>query len=227
MAKQGRPRELVRYEFSGIYQLTNTINSHIYIGQAQNIFTRLNEHRRNRNGTLIYRDCPLYRAIKKYGWDKFEISVIEKVDDILMLNEREVFWINELKPKYNIKEGGNCARGYKHSEDTKNKISETKKASKRNIGSNNPFYGKSHSEETKQKIREAKLGKKISNTSKMKEAYNPERFYKKVVNTNTLEVFNSVSDASKSIGVNQSSLSNCLRGKTKTCGGFKWKYYES
>ena len=228
----GRPRELPNYDFSGIYQLRNTINNKVYIGQAQNILKRFNEHRRNRNGHLIYRDCYLYRAIKKYGWDKFEISVLERVDDLSKLNEREIFWINELSPGYNVKRGGDCARGWRHTEEAKLKMSKTK--SQMYLGKNNPFFGKRHTKETKEKIRQAKLGRKLSDEHKasIKSSRNPERYFKKVIKINAttneeIECYNSIKEACKNIGVKQPSLSNCLIGRTKTCAGFKWKYYEN
>jgi len=37
-------------------------------------------------------------------------------------------------------------------------------------------------------------------------------------------VFDTVSDAARSVGVAQSSLSQCLSGVSKTCAGFEWKY---
>lgn len=227
--KQGRPRELPNYDFAGIYQLKNTVNGKIYIGQAQNILKRFNEHRRNRNGHLFYRDCYLYRAIKKSGWSKFEISVLEKVDDVSLLNDREIFWISELNPEYNMKDGGDCARGWHHTEEAKKKMSETK--SKQYLGENNPFYGKKHSEETKKKIAIATSKRKHSpeTISKLKAYYNPERFFKKVgkFDKNTGELlfqYKSVSDAAKQNGVSQSNLSSHLGGRNKTCKGYIFKF---
>lgn len=227
--KQGRPRELPNYDFSGIYQLKNTVNGKIYIGQAQNILQRFNEHRRNRNGHLIYRDCYLYRDIKKYGWQKFEISVLERVDDVLLLNEREIFWINELNPKYNMKDGGDCARGWHHTEETKRKMSETK--SKQYLGENNPFYGKTHSEKTKKKMAKAAKNRRHSEETKLKMRawYKPELFYKRVgkfdKETNELLCeYKSVNDAAKDNGVFQSNMSSHLGGRNKTCKGYIFKF---
>lgn len=42
----------------------------------------------------------------------------------------------------------------------------------------------------------------------------------------TGEVFESINIAAKAINRDQSSLSKCLRGKTKTCAKLHWKYYE-
>ena len=227
--EQGRPRELPNYDFSGIYQLKNMVNDKIYIGQAQNILKRFNEHRRNRNGHLLYRDCYLYRAIKKYGWDKFEISVLERVDDLSLINDKEIFWIGELNPEYNMKEGGDCARGWHHTEEAKNKMSKTK--SKMYLGENNPFFGKKHTEETKRKIADKMQGKKLSeeHKAKIKATYNPNRFYKKVAKYDLLSMekiieYNSVSEAANDNSVKQATLSNHLTGKTKTCNGFIFKY---
>ena len=42
---------------------------------------------------------------------------------------------------------------------------------------------------------------------------------------NLLKIWSCISDATKEIGVLQSSISNCLSGLSNTAGGFKWKYY--
>ena len=40
----------------------------------------------------------------------------------------------------------------------------------------------------------------------------------------TGEVFNSITEAAKACGVRQGSLSMCLTGRNKTCGGKHWEY---
>lgn len=49
--------------------------------------------------------------------------------------------------------------------------------------------------------------------------------YKKVRNIDTNEVFNSVQEAASYYKISRTNLSQCLRKRTKTAGGFKWKYY--
>ena len=80
--------------------------------------------------------------------------------------------------------------GKHHSEEHKKKLSE------RNSGEGNPMYGKHHSEETKKKLRE------INN--------------KKVICIETGQVFNSIKEASKYVGVGGSAIGNCLSGRNKT-----------
>lgn len=39
-------------------------------------------------------------------------------------------------------------------------------------------------------------------------------------------IFESVSDASKEMGINRANIAECASGKRKTAGGFKWAYLE-
>lgn len=36
----------------------------------------------------------------------------------------------------------------------------------------------------------------------------------------------SIKEAAKQLGINKSGISNCLRGKTRSCGGYIWKYLD-
>ncbi len=148
---------------SGIYCWYNKINNQLYIGSAIKLTNRINDYFQ----ISYQRDkahLPIIRALKKYGIDSFILYIIEytECDDLLI---REQFWLDSLQPKYNIlKEAGNSA-GFKHSEESKDKMKlkkigfshslETREQmSLSRIGINNSFFGKTHSEISKNKISE-------------------------------------------------------------------------
>lgn len=63
----------------GIYKITNQINGKVYIGQSVDIERRWKDHKtrafNNHNGNSQY-NCPLYRAMRKYGLENFNFSVL-------------------------------------------------------------------------------------------------------------------------------------------------------
>ena len=93
-----------------IYQIINKINGKTYVGKSEhNITKRFKEHCndafKNRNEKR-----PLYAAMRKYGIENFEISLLEETDDP---NEREIFWIEQkgsFKNGYNATKGGDGKR---------------------------------------------------------------------------------------------------------------------
>ena len=119
----------------------------------------------------------IHKALLKYGGassSNFELHVLEYTSssaaaDSDSLFEREQYYIDLLKPSYNmLKKAGSwlgskhtevsllkmkeSRKGWVHSEETKTKISNALS------GSNNPQYGKPHLEETKLKISLANRG---------------------------------------------------------------------
>ena len=132
-----------------IYKITNTLDGKIYVGRTQQklsrrIYKHKYEAKRGRPGVDA--------AIAKYGWEHFTVEVIETCP-IEQLNEREIFWIAELKSKspngYNLTDGGDGCTGFKHTEESRAKISANHADFS---GENNPQYGKPLSEEHKAKI---------------------------------------------------------------------------
>lgn len=101
------------WEASGIYLLVCKANGKRYIGQSKNIKRRLNEHKRCQSFAPV-----ICKAIEKYGWDAFDKIVLEFCP-VEELDEKEIYYIAELKPEYNLTEGGYSPKGYKHSPETK------------------------------------------------------------------------------------------------------------
>ena len=63
---------------SGIYKFENNENGKIYIGQAQNLGVRYNNHFNNHNNkNLKDYNTKFYRALRKYGFECFTYSILE------------------------------------------------------------------------------------------------------------------------------------------------------
>jgi len=84
----------------------------------------------------------IYRALLKNGHANFSLTILEYCEPDKCLIREKHFW-DLFKPKYNIaKEPGAPFSGRKHSEKTKQILSEA------NTGKNNPMFEKNHSDET-------------------------------------------------------------------------------
>lgn len=79
----------------GIYKIENKINGKAYIGQSVNIPARWRRHCVvAHNSTMNGYDYPLYKAIRKYGLENFDFSVLEYCE-LNELNEKEKFYIQK------------------------------------------------------------------------------------------------------------------------------------
>ena len=85
------------------------------------------------------------------------------------------------------------------------------------------MYGKQHSEETKQKIRETLKEKPKSEEFKKKKR-KPILQYTK--DGKFIREWNSATTASKEVKIHQQNICHCCKGRTKSSGGFIWKYKE-
>lgn len=86
----------------GIYVITNKINGYAYIGQSTDIDKRWYNHKSvYKNKSAHEYNYPLYKDMRKFGIDNFDIKIIEKVENKDLLLKKEHYWINLLKPKYN------------------------------------------------------------------------------------------------------------------------------
>lgn len=97
-----------------IYKIQNTINNKVYIGQTiRKVQTRWSEHKRAAySDDEKYENIHLYKAMRKYGIENFDFSIIEYYENIELeeLNKKEIYWIeyyNSYQNGYNMTLGGN------------------------------------------------------------------------------------------------------------------------
>tara|TARA_Y100000004_G_C8810670_1_gene367533 strand:- start:43 stop:699 length:657 start_codon:yes stop_codon:yes gene_type:complete len=105
------------------YKITNTINSKVYIGITTDIARRLRQHKCDAKK----KNRPLYNSIRKYGFDKFNISVVDKKEtwaDICIVEMSIIKKLNAMERQYgyNLSAGGEGAYGVVRSEETKAKL---------------------------------------------------------------------------------------------------------
>lgn len=226
-----------------IYQIRNTENNKVYIGQTRqdNVALRWSEHIKSINSN---QESHLIRAFRHHGLEKFEFSVITWAlnNQLDAIEINEIIKRNSLSPNgYNIREGG--SRGC-HSKESIEKIrkshigkthtDETKeKLRKINLG-------KTHTAETKEKVRKSLLGKPktkeaieksaASRTGLVRSAQVCEKIglsHQVAVEQWSLEgayiqTYPSIKIAMQNTGCND--ISKCCKGKYKQSGGFIWKY---
>ena len=98
--------------------IKNNINNKSYIGQSINIENRWTHHKSELNNNRHINDY-LQNAWNKYGEDNFSFIVIEECKES-ELNEKEIYYINKynsMNNGYNLCEGGNGIRGYRHTKE--------------------------------------------------------------------------------------------------------------
>jgi len=149
---------------SGIYIIINTLNNHRYVGSAVNIKGRWSKHVSDLVRGRHY-NKHLQRAWTKYGKQCFAFYVMEFVSDALLI-EAEQFYIDLLKPEYNILPRAGSPLGVRLSAATKKKIGD---ANRRRVWTGESRakvsaarLGKKHTEDAKKKMSAARKGKKQS-----------------------------------------------------------------
>lgn len=203
----------------GIYKITSP-SGRIYIGESINIYNRWSTYKSLNIATKSQRK--LWRSLNKHGVENHLFEVIEEclIENLLC---RERYW----QDFYDVLNGGlnlrltECGELKQiPSEETKKKISNSQK------GELNHMYGKAQSDEAKKKISIAHKGKLKSEETKLKmsnyrklnhhgfmfEKGNSVAHSNKVINIETLEIYDSISLAAKSIDMKRTTLSKQLNG---------------
>jgi len=161
-----------------VYLTTNLVNGKQYVGDHSSD---------NLNDGYLGSGIVIVKAIKKFGKEKFQREILEQFDSKNKAENSQQKYIeqfNTLVPNgYNISPTGGIHWGGVHSEESKQRMSESKKGISlnkkhkeslrksmigKNKGSSNGMWGKHISKENKQKLSLFHKGKKISEKTKKK-----------------------------------------------------------
>ncbi len=201
----------------------------LYVGKTYDLRKRINCHKcASKKGSSII----LHNSIAKYGWDTHKLEIIETVDDS-RLNEREIFWISEMKTYcYDFPQGMNMTKGGDGQRTTwMHKIEQRATQSKRFTGIGNPFYGKKHTDETKKIISRKNYENNIR-TGKTIPEWGAEKgrevVRRKIIcykNDGSLfKEYPSLSSAAKDLKMTHGSICDSLRYNTWAFGKYTFRY---
>lgn len=201
-----------------IYKITNKINGNVYVGQTiRSIYTRWSQHK-NEAYKENKKHYPLYRAIRKYGCENFNVELIEEVDNAL-LDEREIFWISNYdsyKNGYNQNIGGSspnkidCNKVYELWDDGKSIHEICIECNISNISA-------------KEILKPYKnYSKKESRRRRDMQYYKPVAQYD--LDGSFIAWYPSIQCASENVSIFPISITNACKGKQKTSGGYQWRY---
>ena len=138
----------------GIYILTNNVNGKQYVGMDSEMPNRANQHLRGDT-----KKCRvIHAAIKKYGCENFDVEFIRypgiSRKALYAVEQWKISQLNTKSPNgYNLTDGGEGPSGFKHTDESRRKMSEA-------------HMGKKLSADTRKKMSEARKVKPPWNKGK-------------------------------------------------------------
>lgn len=198
-----------------VYAHINKINGKMYVGITSQ------EVQKRWGYGCGYIESPYFNnAIRKYGWDNFDHEIIAEhlsEDEAKNFEKRLIKELNLTCDKYgyNLTNGGDGVSGYRHTEETKERL--------RNISLNMSY-------ETKMKMKQKKVGviltenhkKKISDSSFNKGTKEVAQYD---INGTFIKKWNSLSEINLTLKIQICDISSCCHMKRKSAGGFIWRFY--
>jgi len=201
-----------------IYIIKSTIKPHkYYVGSTIDFNRRVFEHK---NELIQNKHCNriLQNHSNKYGIGDLSFEIIELIMFKELILSREQFFMNKLKPVFNICKIAGRTDGVVRSAEFKLKVSISKSGKKHNpihsmaksirqkgIKHN---YNYKHTEDAKNRISKSEMKCIIQ--------YN--------LNGNYIKEWESIKEASIVLGICSSSISSCCLKKIKKAGNYKWTF---
>jgi group I intron endonuclease len=162
----------------------------------------------------------IYKALVKYGYSSFKLEILENSEPNILI-EREQYYLDLLNPEYNILKKAGSSFGFKHAEETKQKIGEASQGLKRTEETKRKMseaqIGRKHSEDSKEKIRNApNSGRFIKGQTKIEGAGRPPQAIEvMVLETGNKNTYESTREAGRALNIDSSIISRYLRNNQK------------
>lgn len=104
---------------SGIYRWVNKVNGKSYIGSSVNLSRRFRGYYSIRflEKEIKKNKSAVYRSLIKHGYSNFSVEILEYCDPKNLI-KREQYYLDKLKPEYNILRIAGSSLGFKHSADS-------------------------------------------------------------------------------------------------------------
>lgn len=207
---------------AGIYSITNVKNNKRYIGSSKNIEERWRVHRHRLNKNKHHSD----HLQKSYNIDSlsFKYEVLELVEDLSQLTAREQYWVNYYQ-SYKSDYGYNACRTVspldpERARERWAKPGERERQSARMKQVCNSKSWKENTREARERLKSDK--DRLAEYAKVRLLTSPHR--KKVQRIETDEIFESIAEASKKLGVSVVKIRDSANGKRKSNSGmsFRW-----
>lgn len=205
-----------------VYKITNTINQKLYFGITKvSLSIRWTQHKHHAGRTK--KKMHLYVAMKKYGFENFNIELVKSCETEQEMYNLEIELIKKHQSNnrlfgYNNSTGGEVSvMGMKHSKETREKISKMQRGRK----------GPPCSEEKKMKLRAKGIGRDMSKAiaaARMANAGKPKYNFMKPVILNNSVLYPSLTEAALKNGISVGSITQNLKGRSKTTKAGIWKY---
>lgn len=192
------------------------------MGSSVNMARRFRDYFNNSFLTQIKNKMTINKALLKYGYSNFKLEILEYCDSDNVI-EREQYYLDLLKPEYNIlKMAGSCY-GHRHTEETLAKFRARKLSEETKAKISAAKLGCKLSEETRTKMSAAKQGSKLSRETRSKLiAFQSTRlkhskvgFQVKVVDTQVGEtsIYDSIRSAAQELATNHTTIRNYIKSQ--------------
>ena len=213
----------------GIYSITNIVSNNVYYGSSFRVEQRIVRHK-SRLLNNKHENKHLQRAYNIYGLESFVFTILEicneSITDVELRKLEQKYIDGHDKDKlYNQCPVAGSTKGKKHSEETKDKISNALKGHKL-------LCSRVISDETRKKLSIAHKGIPRPNRVGIpfKNKGKPNLNARKIIlqinkDTNILiKEWQGLQEAAKQTGTQCSDICKVCNGKGKTANGYIWKY---